>query len=172
MPFARFPIHVLMCRRALVNRWVNEVWVPHAIEIAGAPGEDVVVAVSPPVLVADSPAGAFWRHAGFALDLHPSEAEGYYLNVREPAPKIFVMWRRDDALRPPVYPVTVTASYNEAARMLDGGELVDAVPMPPEILAWVAPFVAANYQPEPRRKVRRNDPFAAGAFVRDPKPER
>ena len=68
--------------------------------------------------------------------------------------------------------MTVTASYNEAARMLDGGELVDAVPMPPEILAWVAPFVAANYQPEPRRKVRRNDPFAAGAFVREPKSER
>ena len=56
--------------------------------------------------------------------------------------------------------------------MLDGGELVDAVPMPPEILAWVAPFVAATYQPEPRRKIRRNDPHAAGAFVRGSKPER
>jgi hypothetical protein len=51
-------------------------------------------------------------------------------------------------------------SYNEAARMLDGGERVDAVPLPPGIRAWMEPFVAEHYRPEPRKKVRRNDPFA------------
>ena len=30
-----------------------------------------------------------------------------------------------------------------------------------------AAFVAVHYQPEPRRKVKRNDPFKDGAFVRD-----
>ncbi len=170
MLISRFPVHVLMRRRTLANRWTSEAWAPHAVEIAGSPGDDVEVVAVAPVLVADSPAGAFWRFAGFALELHPSEAEGYYLNVREPEPKVFIMWRRDDALAPPVYPVKVTVSYNEAARMLDGGELVDAVPMPPEILAWVAPFVESNYRPEPRRKVRRNDPFKDGAFAREPKP--
>jgi hypothetical protein len=29
------------------------------------------------------------------------------------------------------------------------------------------PFVAAHYRPEPRRKQKRNDPFAEGAFRRD-----
>ena len=43
----------------------------------------------------------------------------------------------------------MTVSYNEAARLLDGGERVDAVPMPPEVLAWVTPFVAEHYKPEP-----------------------
>ena len=29
------------------------------------------------------------------------------------------------------------------------------------------PFVATHYKPEPRKKVKRNDPFAEGEFVRD-----
>ena len=33
-------------------------------------------------------------------------------------------------------------------------------PLP--VLAWTQPFVAEHYKPEPRRKVRRNDPFAGG----------
>jgi hypothetical protein len=31
------------------------------------------------------------------------------------------------------------------------------------------PFVEENYKPEPRKKVKRNDPFAEGAFRRDPR---
>ena len=50
---------------------------------------------------------------------------------------------------------------------MDGGERVDPVPMPAVIRAWMEPFVAEHYKPEPRRKVKRNDPFADGAFVRD-----
>jgi hypothetical protein len=100
--------------------------------------------------------------------LHRSEAEGYYLNVTAPDPKIFVMWRlSEEAAVPPVRPVIVTVSYNEAARLLDGGEQVDAVPMLPEILAWMTPFVDEHYKPEPKRKVKRNDPFADGASGRD-----
>jgi len=71
------------------------------------------------------------------------------------------MWRAcDEQQTPPIRPEVITVSYNEAARLMDGGERVDAVPMPPAILAWLAPFVSEHYKPEPRRKVRRNDPFA------------
>ena len=60
-------------------------------------------------------------------------------------------------------PVLATVSYNEAARMMDAGEQVDAVALPVPILTWMQPFVAEHYKPEPRRKVRRNDPFANDA---------
>ena len=71
------------------------------------------------------------------------------------------MWRpADDGGEPAVRVVLVTVSYNEAARMLDAGEQVEPVPMAPEIRAWVEPFMRAHYTPEPRKKVRRNDPFA------------
>ena len=56
-----------------------------------------------------------------------SEAEGYHLNITSPEPKVFVMWRMADAgVAPAASPVVVTVSYNQAARMLDGGEQVDA----------------------------------------------
>jgi len=140
------------------------------VEIAGVPGDDLDVVAQPPVCFQDDAGGSLWRFAGFALELHRSEAEGYYLNLREPAAKVFVMWRRDELRVPPVFPVAATLSYNEAARSMDGGETVDPVPLCEEIRAWVSPFMAQHYQPEPKGKRRRNDPFVAGVFVKSGEP--
>ena len=151
----RFPVCVILQRTPLVNRWIAERWEPVAIELAVR--EE---AAASPVRLA---AGAFerWRCGGHVIEFHRSEAEGYFLNTTSPEPKVFVMWRtvEGDAI-PPIRPEVVTVSYNEAARLMDGGERVDAVPMLPEILVSTTEFVAANYKPEPKRKVRRNDPFA------------
>jgi hypothetical protein len=51
----------------------------------------------------------------------------------------------------------VTLSYGEAARFLDAGEQVDAVPISAALLARLESFVAAHYRPEPRKKVKRNE---------------
>lgn len=161
---ARFPVHVLMRRTPLASRWASESWAPLGVEIAGAPRDDLDVSPLPPVCLRDDSEASVWRFAGHALELHRSEAEGYYLNLREDAPVVFVLWRRDESRTPPVTPVLATVSYNEAARAMDGGETVDAVPMPAEIRAWVAPFMSEHYRPEPKGKQRRNDPFVAGAF--------
>jgi hypothetical protein len=155
---ARFPVSVIIECTPLANRWQSERWEPVAVEI------ETDSPAAGPVPTALDAAGKCWRFAGYAIELHRSEAEGYFLNTTSPEPKIFVMWRsRDDAedrAYPPIWPATVTVSYNEAARLMDGGEHVDAVPMPAAILEWMTPFVAEHYKPEPRRKVRRNDPFA------------
>jgi hypothetical protein len=163
MPVLRFPVDVIMERTPLANRWVDEKWQPATIVPAGAPGPDLDVAPGEPQCLHDGPDGTHWRFPGHVLELHRSEGEGYFLNLTAPQPRVFVMWRRteDPAHVPPVFPVVVTASYNEAARMMDGGEQVDSVAMPVPIMAWVQPFMEANYKPEPRRKIRRNDPFAA-----------
>jgi len=167
MPPVRFPVAVIMQRTPLASRWASERWEPVAVECVA----DTTDAAA--VQIADDAAGARWRFGRHAIELHRSEAEGYFLNVTAPDPKVFVMWRRsDDDATPPVCPETVTVSYNEAARLLDGGEQVDAVPMPPEIRAWMTPFVAEHYKPEPKRKVRRNDPFAEGAAGRSREPRR
>ena len=55
-------------------------------------------------------------------------------------------------------PVLATVSYNEAGRLMDGGERVDTVAMPAAIADWLRPFVATHYKPQPRGKVKRNDP--------------
>lgn len=159
-----FSVDLLMERVPLTNRWVSEKWQPAAVvplgEGARTPGA--------PECVADGPQGTTWRFPGVPIELHPTEAEGYYLNVTSPTPVVFVMWRlEDEGQVPPARPQVVTVSYNQAGRFMDGGERVDPVPMPDAIRAWIEPFVAAHYRPEPKRKVRRNDPFADDPRARD-----
>jgi hypothetical protein len=155
MPALRFPVAVVVERIPLANRWASEKWQIGAVERDDSP---LRVAVR----LSDDATGTRWRFTGFGIELHASESEGYFLNITAPEPKIFVMWRMLDAdtiaadglaARPEL----VTVSFNEAARLMDGGEMVDAVPLPPDVLAWMQPFVAANYKPEPKRKVRRNE---------------
>ncbi|MET0681915.1 MAG: DUF3305 domain-containing protein [Casimicrobiaceae bacterium] len=167
----RFPVAVIFQRTTLANRWVSERWEPIAVVppvVASPPAG--VTGTPAPVRISDEPSVTRWRFDGHAFELHPTESEGYYLNLVAPDPKAFVMWRMsEDGGDPPVFPVIVTVSYNEAARMLDGGERVDAVPLPAGILAWMEPFVAEHYKPEPKKRVRRNDPLADGLFRRERK---
>src|SRR5258705_8688646 len=156
MPPSRFPVSVITACTPLANRWQSERWEPVAVELASGEGVPAAAARRP-----IDAAGTRWRFDGYAIELHRTEAEGYFLNTTSPDPKVFVMWRPcDEAVSPPIRPEVVSVSYNEAARLMDGGEQVDAVPMPGEILPWMTPFVPEHYKPEPKRKVRRNDPFA------------
>ena len=164
MQALQISVDVVMERVPLASRWQSETWRPCAVvpALAADGGRDTCIALD-----AD---GARWRFPGHVVELHPVEAEGYFLNLTSPAPCVFVMWRAGEASAPPAArPVLVTVSYNEAGRLMDGGERVDSVAMPGAIADWMRPFVAEHYKPEPRRKVRRNDPFADGAFVRTPR---
>ena len=148
-----YEVSVVIRRVPLVNRWVSEKWELEAVE--GDVGDPRVEDISCEALTEDR-----WRWRGFRVDLHPSEAEGYYLNLSAPDPRVFVMWRMEEwqgvqTARPWV----VTASYHEAARMMDGGETVESIPIPAEIRAWLTPWLDANYKPEPRKKKQRNQDF-------------
>ncbi len=85
--------------------------------------------------------------------LFRDEAEGYFLNVSADTPQLFVMWRIDEESSLAV-PQVITASYNEAGRLLDGGETVEGVPMPPALLEAVQAYVAQHYKPEPKQRKR------------------
>lgn len=163
MPLARIPVDVIMERVPVESRWISHKWQPAAVVPAGAPVRDLATEPGPPELLHDGAEGTQWRFPGVPVEMHHVEAEGYYLNVSAPKPAVFVMWRMYDDGEPPARPVIVTLSYNEAARMMDGGEQVDTVAMPAPLLAWLSEFVADNYKPEPKKKQRRNDPFAADA---------
>jgi hypothetical protein len=156
----RLGISIVMQCTPLANRWAAERWEPVGLDIE-APGDHAGHAF---FLEREAEAGTCWRFTGIALELHRSEAEGYHLNLTAPAPMVFVMWRmlEPEAMEeggPAARPELATVSYNEAARMLDGGEQVDGIPMPAAIRRWMEPFVAEHYKPEPKRKVRRRDPL-------------
>jgi hypothetical protein len=164
MSVPRVLVAVTVARTPLASRWASERWEAVAIDVLP---ESTAVPETPSALASED--GARWRFAAFAVELHRSEAEGYHLNISAPLPKAFIMWRAaDDGGDPPLRPVLVTFSYNQAARAMDGGEQVDAVPLSPALQEWMRPFVVEHYKPEPRKKMKRNDPFADGAFRRDP----
>lgn len=85
---------------------------------------------------------------GLEITLYRDECEGYLANLTGTYPKAFVAWRMQDGI---ARPWLVTVSYNEAARLMDGGEQVDGVPLPAEIAAWMAPFAEQNYRPPPEK---------------------
>ena len=172
-----FFVDVDIKRVPLATRWASEQWLPSAVVPLGAVkneanGDDEHKSAVPQ-RIADNALATTWRFSGFAIELHTTEAQGYFLNISSDVPKVFVMWRlveepqHDECA---ARPVIVTVSYDQAARFMDGGEYVDAVPMPAAILAWMRPFVAEHYRPEPRKKVRRNDPFMKDALGRDRPP--
>lgn len=141
----RYPLAVIMQKTRLANRWASEQWeakgvVPDAA--AGANEERIIVRNEQLTQV---------LFPGLVLKLQRDEAEGYYYNITSPQPKVFVMWRDEGDL---ARPVGVTVSYHEGARWMDSEAHVDGVPLPPELLPWIGEFVAENYRPEPRKKVK------------------
>jgi hypothetical protein len=132
-----------MERRTLANRWQSEHWQP--VEVVPDGGE------RQPRLLGEEGGRARWLHPGFTIELHRDEAEGYFLNLTTATPYVFVNWRMEDGL---AVPKSVTASYHEASRMMDGGAQVDGVPLPPDLFRWIDEFVRAHYKPEPRKKIR------------------
>lgn len=162
-------VDVIVERIPLQSRWASERWQPRAVEIAAPDAPWVSNAnVVPGSNVCVQEGENRWRCRGFDIELHPTEAEGYFLNITAPDPRIFVMYRMfDDDAMPVARPVLVTVSYNQAGRYMDAGEQVDGVPMVPAIADWIRPFVAQHYKPEPRRKVKRNDPVGDEVAARE-----
>jgi Protein of unknown function (DUF3305) len=142
-------------KRPLQSRWADFQWEPVGVTMA-----EMATSLSCNEIAVNGETQ--WRWHGASMDLHPSEGEGYWLNLTSETPCLFVMWRLEEGDEVP-RPVVVTASYNEAGRMLDAGDRVDRVPMPEPMQAALAEYTMKFYKPEVRKKVKRNDPFARGS---------
>jgi hypothetical protein len=140
-----YSVAVIMERLKLNNRWATEKWEAKGV-VLDAPqqgSQERVIVNGETVTQVLFPA--------MKLRLERAEAEGYYLNITSPQPKVFVLWRmRDEVARPEL----LTVSYNEGTRWADSGENVDGVALPADLLPWMAEFAAEHYQPEPKKKPR------------------
>jgi Protein of unknown function (DUF3305) len=156
-------ISVVMRHQAIDNPWISHQWKLDAVSVdVGQYAEMTLVEHfshegTKAFKVSDNPQDSKWLYTGFHLDVYADEAEGYYLNVSSQEPCWFVMWRLEwiDALQQEIaVPQRVMLSYNEAARLLDGGEQVDQLPLDPLILESLQQFVAENYRPEVKKRHR------------------
>jgi hypothetical protein len=144
---------------AVVMRKVrqNNRWQPWRWELADVVPQEEGFG-SEPRLLLDNDSEQRWLHPGFRVELYRDDAEGYYLNATTPAPGWFVLWRMEEeptvAAEPIPRPAIVTLSYHDAGRWLDGGETVEQVPAPADVVDWLRGFAQAHYVPEPKRRAR------------------
>jgi hypothetical protein len=152
-------VAVVMQRTPLDNRWQPYQWKP--FEVTGG----FLLPEGDACCLREDPADTRWLFSGFDIRLFTDEAEGYFLNVSSPVPCWFVMWRIEEIEGEEVaMPKHVTLSYNEAARLMDGGERVDTLPVASDVLERLHAFVQEHYRPEPKKK-RRKPSFEGGAGV-------
>lgn len=138
-------VAVVMERAALVNRWASEKW-----EARGVVRDDAPRGTPCRVIVRGERLTQY-LFPGHVIALHRDEAEGYFYNISSPQPKVFVLWRMHDDV---AQPERLTVSYHEGARWMDSDERVDGVPLPMDLLPWIAEFVERHYKPAPREPKR------------------
>jgi hypothetical protein len=95
-----------------------------------------------------------WLYPGFKVELFADECKGYFLNLTSGRPVWFVFWviAEDDPSR--VQLTGVSVSYIEADRRMTAEEVVENVPLEPELCEWLRLFTNANFRPDTGRKVR------------------
>jgi hypothetical protein len=152
-------VGIVMQRVPLSNRWQSCQWRP--IEIVG----DAVAQEDGARCLRNDPSDTRWLFTGFDIKLFSDEGEGYFLNISSPVPCWFVMWRIEELDGGEVaVPKSVTLSYNEAARLMDGGEQVDTLPLSSDIIERLTAFTQEYYRPEVKKK-RKKPSFEGGEGV-------
>lgn len=133
-------VGVVLRRTPGVTRWAKWAWNVVAVLPGAGPAswrelrrEDEAVEYH-----ADTP----------VLELHGAEAEAYLSGLSSEIPSLYVVMRAAEGEWP--YEVLrVTASPYEAQDYTDSGEeLVEKVPMPHGLIAWVRSFVEEFYEEE------------------------
>ena len=79
-----------MQRRPSQSQWADVIWEPHGV-VSGHRGGTAKKLV-------EHDGVTQWLHPGFALKLHRDEAEGYYMNLTAPHPRVFILWRMEGEL--------------------------------------------------------------------------
>lgn len=148
--FATMPLGVVLRRSPGVTRWASWAWKAVAVLPGAATAEWHVLRQQD---------GVTEYHAATPmLELHGAETEAYLHALNAAVPSVYVVMRRTGAHDTvPLQVLLVTASPYEAQDYDDSGdEIVEKVPMPPGLVAWVRDFVRAHHQEDTFKKRRRD----------------
>lgn len=175
---------VLMRKQFVDNPWISYRWEPREVlpdfgEFNNASADEGKIIGQ---FLGRDDQGESWLFTGYELNLFPDEAEGYYLNLSAPQPCWFVMWRLEEDIERYIdtqsielakseitiaVPHRISVSYNEAGRLLDGGESVDNIPLSSEHASWLQEYVNEHYRPEPKKRHRPESFKGANRGVED-----
>ena len=142
------PLGIVIRREPGVTRWAKHVWKATDI-LAGASDADWKE------LRRDGETVEF-HAATLPLELFRTDTEAYLHGLSAKVPSIYVVMRPSDD-DTPLDLVLVTASPYEAQDYADTGEeLVEKVPMPEGLVAWIRDYVELHHEDEVFVKRRRD----------------
>lgn len=140
---ASLDIGVIVRRQPGVTRWAKWTWRAVGV-IPGAPPANWHE------MRRDGEAVEY-HAATVTMTVHRTDTEAYRVALSNEPPSIYVILRTSDDPDSPheIEVAGVTASAYEAQDYLDSGEeMVEPVPMPPELIAWLSSFVAEHHREE------------------------
>lgn len=147
--YQTMPLGVVVRRAPGVTRWAKWSWQAVAVLPGAAPSDWAVLRSEGDVTE--------YHAATRQLELHGAECEAYMAGLADKVPSIYVIMRNPSLGDRPLDVVLVTASPFEAQDYMDNGEeIVEKVPMPAGLLAWVRDFTDRFFAEEVFVKRRRN----------------
>ena len=153
---ATMPVGIVIERRKSDHPWQDYTWHPIGVlpNLAHTASERWKLLKE----------GDGWSHflaGSLRLELYRGETEGYRVNLSQEPPVVYTVLRRgEEAEDMDVEPFLATVCPYEATVYLESSdEIVEGVPMPPEIFAWVTEFVERYHVDVPfkKRRNRRHD---------------
>ena len=145
----RISVGVVVERRKAKSAWADVLWRPVSV-FSGTP------AAAPWTPLGTDDEVALFYAGEAVIELHRTETTNYRDNLASGAPSLWVNMRPTTS-EPPFELLAVTADPAEGEAFTDAGyNLVDAVPMPPEIADIVDRFVATHHVERPFIKRRRD----------------
>ena len=152
-PHERLPVGVIVERRPANNRWEDVIWRPVAV-IPGAP------ATPPWTLLREEGAIAQYFAGVSELELVGRETPNYLLNLSTENPSVYVVLQPGAGDGPFGVSLRIASvSPSEAEAYMDGAHVIERVPMPEVIAAWVADYCAIYHVEEKfwKRQRKRHD---------------
>jgi hypothetical protein len=149
---AKLTLGVLVAASPPKTAWGEAQWRPHSVMLGAA-------ALAPWTKMRDEYSTTIWYAGAFEMSLFVAETVTYRMNLAEPVPAVYVVLRRDPSLAAPGIVLRhVTVSPGEAeAFSVDGEHIVEKVPMPEAVAAWLGDYVRAYHVEEVFKKRKRTE---------------
>ncbi|WP_136442103.1 DUF3305 domain-containing protein [Pacificoceanicola onchidii] len=142
------PLGIVLRKSPGVTRWVPWTWTAVAVLPGAGPADWRELRREGEV--------AEFHAATVTLELHGAETEAYLHGLTAQSPSVYVIMR-DASGEAPLEVVLATVSPYEAQDYTDSGEeIVEKVPMPHGLLAWVQEFVDAHHEDQAFVKRKRD----------------
>ncbi len=147
--YKAMPLGVVLRRAPGVTRWAPWSW--KAVSVLPGAGQAKWKLLREDACVTE------FHAATVMLELHGAESEAYLTGLSDKIPAVYVVMRQSDNTDRPLDVLLVTVSPYEAQDYADNGDdIVEKVPMPDGLIAWVRDFALAYHQQEEFVKRRRD----------------